>query len=94
MPPAALSASLSFLSNGLDMYYYANVNFDTEFKKRLLDFFFLFLIIIASSFCNVTCNYAFCKRGEERAHRGRKWLCILFYGFCVHGGPCPGGEGE
>lgn len=24
------------------MYYYANVNFDTEFKKRLLDFFFLF----------------------------------------------------
>lgn len=30
---------LSFLSNGLEMYYYANVNFDTEFKKRLLDFF-------------------------------------------------------
>lgn len=39
---AALSASLSFLSNGLEMYYYANVNFDTEFKKRLLDFFFFF----------------------------------------------------
>lgn len=42
MLPAALSASLSFLSNGLEMYYYANVNFDTEFKKRLLDFFFFF----------------------------------------------------
>lgn len=40
---AALCASLSFLSNGLEMYYYANVNFDTEFKKRLLDFFFHFL---------------------------------------------------
>lgn len=39
---AAFCASLSFLSNGLEMYYYANVNFDTEFKKRLLDFFFLF----------------------------------------------------
>lgn len=32
----------SVLSHGLEMYYYANVNFDTEFKKRLLDFFFLF----------------------------------------------------
>lgn len=38
----AFCASLSFLSNGLEMYYYANVNFDTEFKKRLLDFFFPF----------------------------------------------------
>lgn len=27
---AAFFASLSFLSNGLEMYYYANVNFDTE----------------------------------------------------------------
>lgn len=35
-----LPAPLSFLSNGLELYYYANVNFDTEFKKRLLDFFF------------------------------------------------------
>lgn len=35
-----LPAPLSFLSNGLELYYYANVNFDTEFKKRLSDFFF------------------------------------------------------
>lgn len=70
---------LSFLSNGLEMYYYANVNFDTEFKKRLLDFFLFskkkkvpYVVIIASLFCNVNCNYAFCKRGEERAERGRK----------------------
>lgn len=33
-----MCALLSFLSHGLEMYYYANVNFDTEFKKRL-DFF-------------------------------------------------------
>lgn len=46
---------LSFLSNGLEMYYYANVNFDTEFKKRLLDFFLFskkkkvpYVVIIAS----------------------------------------------
>lgn len=69
---AALCASLSFLSNGLEMYYYANVNFDTEFKKRLLGFFLFskkkkvpYVVIIASLFCNVNCNYAFCKRGEE-----------------------------
>lgn len=60
------------------MYYYANVNFDTEFKKRLLDFFFFqkkkkvpYVVIIAL-FVNVNCNYAFCRRGEERAERGRK----------------------
>lgn len=45
----------SFLSNGLEMYYYANVNFDTEFKKRLLEFVFVlgkkkapYVVILAS----------------------------------------------
>jgi len=37
--PAVFFASLSFLSNGLEMYYYANVNFDTELKKRLFVLF-------------------------------------------------------
>lgn len=71
--PASSHSSL-----GLEMYYYANVNFDTEFKKRCWISFFLFsnkkvpyVVIIASLFCNVNCNYAFCKRGE-RAARGRK----------------------
>lgn len=58
-----LPAPLSFLSNGLELYYYANVNFDTEFKKRLSDFFFskkkkkgpICVVIIASLFCNVNC---------------------------------------
>lgn len=36
---AVFFASLSFLSNGLEMYYYANVNFDTELKKRLFVLF-------------------------------------------------------
>lgn len=74
------------------MYYYANVNFDTEFKKRLLDFFLFskkkkkvpYVVIVASLFCNVNCNYAFCKRGgrgRRRAERGRKWLCILVLRF-------------
>lgn len=62
------------------MYYYANVNFDTEFKKRLD--FFLFskkkkkvphVVIVSSLCCKVNCNYAFCKGwGEERAERGRE----------------------
>lgn len=70
----------SVLSHGLEMYYYANVNFDTEFKKRLLDFFFSFqkkeggpICGHHCLFCNVNCNYAFCKgRVGERAERGRK----------------------
>lgn len=94
-------ASLSFLSDGLEMYYYANVNFDTELKKRLLDFFFLFskkkkgpyVVIIASLFCNVNCNYAFCKRGEEGSGE-EGCFESLFSSFCVHGIPTSWREGE
>lgn len=87
MLPAALSASLSFLSNGLEMYYYANVNFDTEFKKRLLDFFSFFkkkvpyVVIIASLFCNVNCNYAFCKRGGGEGRKGKEVALHLVLWF-------------
>lgn len=65
------------------MYYYANVNFDTEFKKRLLDFFFLllFLVIIASSFCNVNCNYAFCKVGGGEGRQGKEVALHLVLWF-------------
>lgn len=28
------------------------------------------MVIIASLFCNVNCNYAFCKRGEGRGQEG------------------------
>lgn len=75
---AASRASLSFLSNGLEMYYYANVNFDTEFKKRLLDFSFFkkkkipYVVIIASLFCNVNCNYAFCKGAGGEGRKGKE----------------------
>lgn len=67
--------SRSFLSNGLEMYHYANVNFHTEFKKRLLDFSFFRKktkgptcshSFMASLFCNVNCNYAFCNGGRRR----------------------------
>lgn len=90
---------LSFLSNGLEMYYYANVNFDTEFKKRLLDFFFPkkkrshMWSSLLSLFCNVNCNYAFCKRGEGR--KGKEvalHLCSMVSVSMVS--PRPGGDGE
>lgn len=44
------------------------------------------MVIIASLFCNVNCNYAFCKRGEEG---GGEEGCFasLFSSFCVHGIP-------
>lgn len=97
-----LSVLLSFLSNGLEMYYYANVNFDTEFKKRLWIFFFFFknikvpyVVIIASLFCNVNCNYAFCKKGGGWAERGKEVAlhpCSTVSVSMVS--PCPGGEGE
>lgn len=87
-----LPAPLSFLSNGLELYYYANVNFDTEFKKRLLDFFFSKkkkkVPYVWSSlllyFVTWIVNYAFCKRGEEGEGSS---FASLFYGFCVHGIP-------
>ena len=76
------------------MYYYANVNFDTEFKKRLLDFFLFskkkkvpYVVIIASLFCNVNCNYAFCKKGGGGQKGEGSSFASLFYGFCVHGIP-------
>jgi hypothetical protein len=96
---AASSASLSFLFNGLEMYYYANVNFDTELKKRLLDFFFFqkkkgpYVVIIASLFCKVNCNYALYKRGEEGRGEGSRFAS-LFSSFCVHGISTSGEEGE
>lgn len=96
---AAFCASLSFLSNGLEMYYYANVNFDTEFKKRLLGFFLFskkkkapYVVIIASLFCNVNCNYAFCKKGGE----GRKGKEVALHPCSMVSvsmvSPRPGGE--
>lgn len=99
----------SFLSNGLEMYYYANVNFDTEFKKRLLEFVFVLgkkkprmWSSLLLNFCHVNCNYAFCKRG--RAGRwGSNASCIFVQQFLcpwgVHGVPVSwqgreGGEQE
>lgn len=84
---AVFFASLSFLSNGLEMYYYANVNFDTELKKRLFVLFSKkkkkvpYVVSIASLFCKWIVNYAFCKGGVGDKDSFAK----LFRSFCVHG---------
>lgn len=84
---AVFFASLSFLSNGLEMYYYANVNFDTELKKRLFVLFSKkkkkvpYVVSIASLFCKWIVNYAFCKGGVGDEDSFAK----LFRSFCVHG---------
>lgn len=84
---AVFFASLSFLSNGLEMYYYANVNFDTELKKRLFVLFSKkkkmvpYVVSIASLFCKWIVNYAFCKGGVGDKDNFAK----PFRSFCVHG---------
>lgn len=92
---AAFFASLSFLSNGLEMYYYANVNFDTELKKRCFFFFFkkkkkvLYVVSIASLFCKWIVNYAFCWGGvgeEEVALLNRSAVSVSMVHPCWCGG--------
>lgn len=89
---AACVASLSFLSDGLEMYYYANVNFDTEFKKRSLSLLSLFCFFPKKSpTCSHRCFFILyhelivtmhsAKGGEERTEGEKKWLCILVLQF-------------
>lgn len=86
---------LSFLSNGLEMYYYANVNFDTEFKKRLLDFFLFSKkkkrSHMWSSLLLYFVTWIVTMHSAEGGRRGQKGegssFASLFYGFCVHGIP-------
>lgn len=53
------------------------------------------MVIIASLFCNVNCNYAFCRRGGGEGRKGKEVALHPCSTVSVSmGSPRPGGEGE